>query len=358
MKPSVFLLIASLLLATAIARAQMPSDDLFPSHTDFPELHLKSDVLPEDAMSLLAPEENRLFEDVGFESYARQMYTFGDSGLLAIEIVSLKDFRAAYSLLTLLRNSNIQTGPPGDAFTMEADVIRFAKKKEWVRIHGSGIQQALLKRIALFVSNRLGEEEQSIPLLVTLLPKTGLDSSSLRYFPGLKSFKTYSGKSEKLPILKLNTDMEIVQARYSLENHTGTLSLLYFPTSPVAEECFEEFAFLQYAENISSTVYARRIGPIIALLDGNFDPRSSGRILGAIHHRYSISWLDEDKPIEWGVPVYILSTAIKSLFLVVLLCGVSMVAGAGYAIFRFILRGRTSRDPSDRKSEITQLRMR
>jgi hypothetical protein len=359
MKLHLFLFICALLpSATAIAQVEMTSDNVFPADTEFPELHRSSNELFNDPAGLSKLDDGRLFEDVGFERYAKRNYAIGDSGSLSIEVVLLRDFRAAYSLLTLLRNSSIQAGPPGVVFTMASDGIRFAKRKEWVRIQASGVQEDLIKRIAFSISNRLGQGGHSLPSLVSHLPKLGFDPSSLRYFPGMKSFETYSRKTGGA-LFKLNTDMEIVQARYSLENHTGDLSLLSFPTTQAAEECFEELTISKSVEKNDSTMYARRVGPLIALLEGSLDPSSADRILSTIKHSYSISWLKDNKPaVVWGIPTSILRTVVKSFFFVGLLCVVSVIAGAGLAFFRFFLRRRASNNILDRQSEITHLRLR
>jgi hypothetical protein len=350
--------LAALPFTAIIARAQAASDNYFPTDSEFPDLHRNSDIVIEDPSGLSKLADGRLFESVGFEKYAKRTYSSGNSGSLSVEVVSLRDFRAAYSLLTLIRDSNTQIGPPGDAFTMAADGIRFVKKREWVRIQAAGMQDYLLKRVAISISNRLGQDKQGIPSLVSHLPKLGFDASSLRYFPGMKSFETYSGKAAGT-LLKLDSDMEIVQARYSLENQTGDLILLSFPTTQAADECFTELTDSKPVENNENRTYAKRVGPIVALLEGAFDPAWANKILSPIKHRYSIRWILENKPTTiWGVPVGILGTVVKSFLFVVLLCVVSIVAGAGLAVFRFVLRGYASHNILDRQSEITRLRLR
>jgi hypothetical protein len=359
MKLHIFLMLCVLLpSATAVAQPERASEIFLPADLEFPELHTSSNILFDDPAGLRKLESGRLFETVGFERYAKRTYTMGASDSLSIEVVSLKDFRAAYSLLTLLRNSNIQAGPPGDAFAMSANSICFAKRREWVRIQASGFQENLLKRVAISISNRLGQGRPGTPSLVAHLPKLGFDSSSLRYFPALQSFEAYSAK-EGAAILKLNTDMEIAQARYSLENYAGILSLLSFPTTQVAEECFAELTSSNFLGKNDSARYAKRVGPLVALIEGTFDAKAADRILSSIKHSYSISWTMSNKPVTlWGVPVGILTTVVKSFLFVVLLCVVSMVAGVGFAIFRFNLRGRASHNILDRQSELTRLRLR
>jgi hypothetical protein len=359
MKPHRFLPILALLLSTAaMARVEFTADAVIPSDAEFPEMHQNSNIVFQDPAGLSGLDDGRLIESVGFTRYEKRTYSIAGSGALSIEVAALRDFRAAYSLLTLLRTASVQAGPPGDAFTLGTDGFRFAQGKEWVRIQAPGVREDLLKRIALSVSHRIGQSGQNVPSLVARVPKLGLDPSSLRYFPGLKAFEAYS-KIKGGWITKLDADMEIVQARYTLEDRAGGLSLLAFPTTQVAEECFESLPSLATGEKSGGATYAKRIGPLVALLDGDLDPNAADRILSSIRHHYSVRWIMEKKPTTiWGVPVGILGTVIKSLVFVVMLCVVSIVAGAGWALFRLAIRRRASDNILDRQSEITQLRLR
>jgi len=107
--------------------------------------------------------------------------------------------------------------------------------------------------------------------------------------------------------------------------------------------------------------YAKRAGPLIAILEGSFDPVVAGRILNPIEHTYSIRWLYERPKAKtiWGVPAALLGTVVNSLLLVALLCLASILVGLGYAIFRFTLRSYAPHNPLDRpeRTEITHLKL-
>jgi hypothetical protein len=350
-------------MAAARAQVELVSDNYFPAEFEFRELQkFTLEEAFEDPARLSTIDGGRLFLDVGLDKYQRRVYTVGPSGSLSIEVVTLRDSRAAYSLLTLLRNSSLQDGPPGDAFTLTADGIRFAQGKEWVRIQGRGASEDLIKRVANSISNRIGTGRHKPPALISHFPRPGYDASSLRYFPGLKSYESYASGMIAEP-LQFNSDMEIAQARYLLENQAGVLSLLNFPTAQVAEEYFSELTGPKGAEKTGTAMYAKKAGPIVAILEGTFDPVSADKILGSIKFSYSIRWIYEkrNKPTTiWGVPVGILGTVVRSLFFMALLCGVSIAAGVGFAVFRFVLRGYAPQNPLDRpeRTEITQLRLR
>jgi hypothetical protein len=357
----ILVLLFCLLTAVPAATAQIEliSGDYFPAELEFAELQkVTSEESFEDPGRLSKVADGALFADVGFVKYARRLYAAGDKGSVSIEIVTLLDMRAAYSLLTLLRTGPMQDGPPGDAFTTTADGIDFYQGKIWVRIKAAGSAGDLARRVATSVSNRIGPRRLKAPTLVSHFPKQGFDRSSLRYYPSVKTFESYSAKVGGRP-LRAGADAEIAQAQYTLDNATGTLSLLSFPTKEVAEDYFSGLTGRQPGEKAGDKSYFKRAGPIVGILEGRFDAGTADKILRSIQYTYSVQWVYEkgNKPkTVWGVPTGILTTVVKSLFFVVLLFGCSILAGIGYALFRVFLK-RRSPDQKD-PDEITRLRMR
>ena len=333
----------------------------FPATSEFPELQkVLFEISFDEPARLARIEGGRLISAVGFEKYAQRIYSTGKSGEVSIAVTTLMDFRAAYSLLTLLSRSNLREGPPGDAFSQSSTSIQFFQARYWVRIEGRHASEDLLGRVAVSVSNHLGPRGQKSPSLITHLPATGYDASSLKYFPGLKSFESYSG-SQAFKSLKLNFDAEIVQARYALDNQIGTLTVLNFPTPEVGEEYFANFSAASFPEKDRDKIYLKRAGPIVAILKGRMDPGSADKVLRSISHSYAVRWIFE-KPkksrIAWGVPVRILHTVVNSLFFVILLCVLAILAGAGAAWFRFMRRRRSNAPGGQGQTDYTRMRLR
>jgi hypothetical protein len=340
------------LLACSLAEAQAagPSDGPFPALAEFSEFRaIVSEQSFEEPARLAKVEDGRLISDVGFEKFARRVYSTGESGEVSITIVTLMDFRAAYSLLTMRSSSTLREGPPGDAFASDPAGMTFCQGRYWVRITGRSAPKDLLQRLAESISKRLGSRDSKPPSLIKRLPGTGYDASSLKYFPGLKSFESYSG-TRAFQSFHLNFDAEIAQARYALDGQSGTLTLLYFPTPEVGEEYFADLSAAAPGGVPTDKTYLKRAGPLVAILKGNMDPAAADRILGPVSHSYAIRWIYEKpkkKGITWGVPVRILHTVVNSILFVVVLCIVAILAGAGTALGRFLMRRRASRNTRD-----------
>ncbi len=359
---AILLFIFVIAVSTATAQIELLSGSYFPAEFEFSELaKITAQENIEDSARLTKVEDKELITDVGFVKYARRAYTTPDKGTLSIEIFTLLDKRAAYSLQTLLRTGDLQDGPPGDIFTTTPNGLLFSHGRFWVRIKGAGVPADLIKRVAVSISNRMGTARSKPPSLISHLPKSGFDRTSLRYYPGVTAFRAYSGKVGGTP-LKIELDAEIAQARYTLNGRTGTLSLISFPTKEIAEDFFAELSAQPAEKKGGEKSFAKKAGPIVGILVGPFDPASANRILGTIQYSYSVKWVHEkgqNQKTTWGVPVGILSTVVKSLFFVVLLFAASILVGIGFAIFRVFLKKRAPRHSPDGQDpdEMTRLKM-
>jgi hypothetical protein len=363
MKLFVCLFLAIVLAPVASPQIQLVSEDYFPADSEFQELHkVVLEKVFEDPDRISELENGPLFLDAGCDKYARRVYTTENAGSLSIDVATLADARASYSLLTLLGDSGIQDGPPGDVYISSADTLLFARGREWIRLKSHGVSAELMKQIANSMSNRIEPHERRIPALIAHLPSPGYDPSSLRYFPEWKFYETFSGNQAR-KYLKFNSDVEMVQAHYNLEDNTGNLFLLSFPTPQVSEEYFEALPGLNPAKNSEKALYTKKVGPLVAILEGAFDPGAANRILSHLKFEYSIRWIYDERnqnKIVWGIPTHILGTVVRSLLFVALLSLISIAAGTGLAFLRFGLRGHRSGKFSDQpeQTEIIRLRLR
>jgi len=352
-----------LLIAAIPSRAQIDliSENYFPADLEFEELqNVTSETSFSNSEQVSNIVNGKLVAAVGFESYAQRIYAVKDSGSLSIEVITLSDYRASYSLLSLLRNSEIVDGPPGDAFASSHGNILFCHGKRWIRVRGQNVAHSLLRRVATSVSNRIGTPQHKFPPLVSYLPAFGMDTASLQYFPGSKSFESYTAPASDNVILPMY-DMEIARAFYSAEKQSGFLSLLKFPTPQIAEQYYSELS-LDPSPVEGTGVYILRSGPLLCVLQGSFSTEHASDILSPIQYSYSVKWIYNKKTQSstvWGIPVVILSSTLWSFFLVMILCLSSILAGAGLAGIRLLIRHFIPDNPLDdpKRTEITRLKL-
>ncbi len=347
--------------ATLPAQTQFVGRDFFPADLEFRELEgVRSDVSSERALGAGIVEGADLIDEAGLQKYTRRVYAV-PGGSLSIEVATMRDAKAAYSLLTLLRKAPAVAGPPGD-WTSATDADRqFARGNFWVRVKSDGGGD-LARRVATSVSNRIGEREPAAVSLTAHLSPEGYDAASLRYFLGPRAFGAY-GRPIAGGQLHFKPDMEAAQASYALPGQQGLLTMVSFPTSQLSEEYFDQVAAtLAAAPRPGEKVYTRRAGPVLAFLEGNFSPESADQILESVQYRYSIKWIyDKNRRTGtvWGIPMGILGTVVRSLVFTALLCGVSLLLGVTFALVRVFMREYAPNNFMDRpeRTEIIRLKI-
>lgn len=339
-------------------QTQLVSGDFFPADLEFRELQKVKSEDTDVKSAGLSASDLRLFEETGYDRFARRIYDVAPAGSLSIEVLTARDDRSAFSIFTLLRSGPAKTGPPGDWIAEGDDSLTFCRSNFWVRLRAKALPD-LMRRVAISVSNRIGLRSQTVPSLITHLPKNGLDSSTIRYFIDEHSFNQYASKLPSLEF-KFGPEMEVAQAAYELQGQSGTLFLVSFPTAQMADDYFDRAA--ESFQSGSFRIFARKVGPLLGILTGGFEPETADSILGGIKFSYTIKWIydknNNSSKTLWGVPVKILGTVVRSLALTALLCFGSIFLGVGIALFRVILRGYAPGNYFDRPDRTEMIRLR
>lgn len=178
------LLLIAILAIPAVAQVEFVPQSFFPPEDEFPGLHIDADKVFENPSGLSNIPDGSLIADVGFSHYARRTYSTGTTSTLILEAITLTDSRAAYSLLTLLRDAPMQDGPPGDSFSLNSKGMIFAQNKEFIRIRAEGISDDLLRKVAISVSNRIGRERIIVHPFFRIFQNRAMMPQVCATFPG------------------------------------------------------------------------------------------------------------------------------------------------------------------------------
>lgn len=349
--------------AVAAARAQtyyVPSD-YFPSQFEFRELeNLQAQEKLQGPDKIKGLEHGNLMVEAGAQGYARRIYQLEGNASLTAEIVTLEDFRGAFSLLTLLGNTGARPGPPGEYCSEAGGTVCFAAGRYWVLVRADS-DPDLARRVSVSIANRIGQHADALPKLIEDLPQPGYQPASLRYFLGTEAIRTLS-KPVGSRRLDFPTQVEVAQADYGLDGQAGLLTLVNFPTIQMADDYFErQLPALDIRASTTSAFYSRRAGPLVAMLEGNFDPRHADRVLEPLKYQYSVKWIyDKNRNSSagiWGLSYGVMSTVVRSIVLVSLLCLLSVLAGVSLALFRMALRAYAPHNFLDRPERTELIRL-
>jgi hypothetical protein len=346
------------------AQTELVREHYFPAELEFRELAaVKDEQSTDDLSAVRGFREPKLLGEAGFQNYRSRVYRTEPDGRLTIEVIRLRDAKASYSLLTLLRASGLSPGPPGDLVAAEPSGVLFAQGRFLVRVLADRASD-LPRRVAVSVGNRIGVHEPAPPL-VSRFPGLGLEPQSVRYFlgPGSLDAYAYSGTVKRIG---LPPDVEVAQARYRIEGAEGTLALVGFPTSQLAQDYYERLFRERGAGEAwidRSGLYLKRSGPLVGILEGGFVPPQAERLLTSVEFTYSIQWIYDKRHhgprTVWGIPMGILGTVVRSLVFTSLLCVVSTLAGMLIALTRVLMRRYAPGNPLDRpeRTELIRLKL-
>ena len=356
----ILMMVGLMMVGMAFAQTPAGQSGYFPAADEIDVSLQISDFGFEGPEGLTETRESKLIADVGFVRYDCRDYSNLDTSM-KIEIFTLLDSHAAWSLLTLLRNNSVKDGPPGEAFVVDDNTLLFAQERFFVRIRGIGIAEELLIKSSAAVSSRIDRPGGKKPSSIAHLPQNGYDASSLRYFPSAASYDTWT-KGEKPTYVDTSYDMEIAQARYRIDNQTGIITLMRFPTPELSEDYFDGLAVTSSSVTEGLSIYARHTGPLIAILEGNFNSQSADELLASVKFGYLVRWDkgDLDK-IIWGVPTNILGAVVNSLIFSAIAGIGAILLGIAIGAGRFAVRGyRARRYPQlvEDDPDFTRLRLR
>jgi hypothetical protein len=138
------------------------------------------------------------------------------------------------------------------------------------------------------------------PQLPTNLPPAGLQSDTIRYALGADAYARAGGV---LPpaLVDFTRDVEAVTAQYQTRNGDGALTLLNYPTPQIAAERLRAVqSYLQHhdaasvpqplAESSTTSLIARRSGPIVVLTSGNFTADQAKLLSQTVHYDADVTW--------------------------------------------------------------------
>jgi hypothetical protein len=342
------MVLAGTLVSPALrAQVQLVTSDYFPGDQEFKELvAIQQDKQLTDPALLAKLTHGPILIELGIRRYAARSYALDDPGRLVVEIYTLGDSRGAYSYLSMLAGTTAQPGPPGDFIAPGSEALLFTAGNYFVAMHGA-TTDALLRRVATSIANRIGRREPSRPILLSHIPAEGCDPSSIRYFLGPLSIAAFGAPIAGAPPA-IPSDVEAVQARCGAQEQGGTITILSFPTIPLAEDYFATGAVYDRPSPGGAGIYTRQTGPLVGILEGNISPEVADKTLGSIKFSYSVKWIYDRTRNRgqtlWGVPVRILGTVVRSLMFTALLCVVSVLAGVMIAAGRVYLRRRLGRE--------------
>lgn len=155
------------------------------------------------------------------------------------------------------------------------------------------------------------------PLLPTLMPGPGLDTTKLRYALGPTAYQAMGGM---LPpeILGWDKSAEVATAEYSGRGGKGTLTLYLYPTPQIAGiigRGIEQAVNQRLAKDGPAdlgTVKLRRLGPLVAMTSGAWTPAQAQALVESVRLNQEVIF-DQKKPPEFHAEIRKTATLLQEI---------------------------------------------
>jgi hypothetical protein len=225
------------------------------------------------------------------------------------------DATGAYAAYTYLRlgarpyngekvNATEAVKPDGELIYLSGTSVVRAKTRQY-----PDSVDGLLKQINQALPKATGSKALP-PQLPTMLPKDGLEASSIRYALGPIGYQAMGGV---LPagILGWDKSAEVATADYRGD---GRLTLLLYPTPQIAGDRGRaiEKAINAAGSHNFGTVKMRRVGPLVGVTSGHLSPERAEVLVQQLHLSEFVTF-DQKLPLDFHVEVHKTATLLENI---------------------------------------------
>lgn len=298
-----------------------------------------------------------VLRECGLRAFWQQDFSRGKINI-SLEILDFGDSSGAYSLFSIQSGRRIRSEVIGDQGFSSPNGLWLWQSNLVVHISEKDPAKrtpANLLEIGKLVSRLIGQRAE-LPNLVKQLPSHNQVPGSPRYFLGPQSFQRLEAPVQ-VANLGFNLGAEASSAEYQVPNGKARLLLMSYPTPQMARKFYVRLQDpQQILQNASPTdrVYAKRTGPLLALLFRLNDETAAQEILGSIHYSASLTW-DEVPPQE-EVASY-LRTIVRGIILTGVLLLLTLGAGIAFGIIRLTVKRWVPIQIFDRPQDIAIIQL-
>jgi hypothetical protein len=278
--------------------------------------------------------DSAVLQEYGLVQSATASYISG-SQRLAVRAFRFADATGAYGAFTFFRQPGMHAEKIGrDAASSGDDYLFWTGNTviDATFAHPGTDERSTLTALAAQIP-QVGGAAGIPPSLPRYLPAAQLDPASVKYSFGPAAYARMGGQLPATTI-DFSQDTEVVTAQYGT---LGTLTILSYPTPQIAG------AHLKMLDALakSSGLFAKRSGPLVAIVTGSPSPQKAQQLLAAVHFSDYVTINHPEGYVPEGAKLYRLLVGITVL-VVILMCAALLLGlflGGGRALLR-ILRGK------------------
>lgn len=277
------------------------------------------------------PLYSDLLKEYGFAQLETAQYAKEDRTLTA-KIARFNDASGAFGAYTFYRAPNMAAEEIGDRAASNNERILFLRGNLLVDVKIDKVTPMTggeLRELASLLPAATGNNAILPPLLANV-PQQAMVEHSLKYVIGPVGLGRIDSPITAQEI-GFDTNPEIATARYKTGEGEAKLMLVKYPTNPIAGDRLRTIEQLHSGTNNPSKVWAKRTGPVVAVVSGSISGSEAKTLLANVNYEADVTW-NQDTGANRKNNIGNL------LYNVILLIGIMLVFAVGIGIAFFGMR--------------------
>jgi hypothetical protein len=286
------------------------------------------------------PTNSALLKEYGFEGFESATYT-RDGRTIQLKAARFGDATGAYGALTFYSLPEMQAEQIGDQAVSNFDRVIFRRGNILVTAifqEVTAMSVAELRSLAEKLPASSGGSS-NLPTVANYLPPQGLEKNSIRYVSGPKGFERVNSALPEAIVDFAGSSPELAVGRYRTDRGEASLTVIYYPTPQIAEKQIRAITSLPQATGSVPELFARRSGPLVAVVGGEISPGEARSLLESVNYIAKVTW-NERAPVTTGEVGRLI---VNSFVLIGMIMLIFIVLGGFFGGARVLLRKALTR---------------
>jgi hypothetical protein len=291
------------------------------------------------------PTNPALLNEYGFKESESATFKSDDGRTLKIRAARFADASGAFGAYTFYLRPEMVREQIGDQGASSNERVLFYRGDvlvDAVFTQTSVMSPAALRELAGMLPRPLGNSG-NLPPILAYMPHHGYQTNTEKYAEGPRAAALIEAPVPAA-LIDFSSSPEVVLGEYSTPSGTATLMLLEYPTPAVAIEHLRRIdsayhtAQLQPGVNAVQNVgpfFAKRSGPIIAVVSGPVSQSDAQTLLGAVNYEASVTW---NENAYFDKKNNLANLLVNIILLCFIIGAISLVAGFAFGGFRVLMR--------------------
>ncbi len=291
------------------------------------------------------PTNAALLKEYGFTDFESASYKSDDGRTLKIRAARFSDASGAFGAYTFYLQPEMareEIGDQGASLNQRVLFYRGHIVVEALFSQLSAMSPENLRELA-GVLPRPGGNASNLPPILAFMPHHGYATNTEKYAEGPLAL---SAIASPLPaeLVDFSTSPEVVLGQYSTSGGGATLMLIEYPTPAVAAEHLRRLAAAHHAAPPQAGVtavesfgpfFAKRTGPILAIVAGPLSRSDAQTLLGAVNWNVGVTW---NENTYFDKKNNIANLLVNIIILCIIVGALSLAAGVAFGGARVLLR--------------------